>query len=131
MKKGYVGPPSSLAAYHAVIRQVPAAECKGVTMPYTSRNGHMYSFLDAGGTMALALPPDRQAEFIATYDTHVVEQHGRTMKDFVSVPAHLLERTSELRAWLDISYERVAYVRLPTLLQNPIGPPNNVAPAII
>jgi hypothetical protein len=105
MKKGYEGPASALRFYEAVIELSPEAERKGVTMPYTSRNGHMYSFLDADGTMALALPPDRQAEFIARYETHVVEQHGRIMKDFVAVPAELLEKTSELQEWFNISYE--------------------------
>jgi hypothetical protein len=105
VEKGYEGPPSAVRIYEAVIEASPAAERKGVTMPYTSRNGHMYSFLDSDGTMALALPPDRQAEFIARYETDVVEQHGRIMKDFVAVPADLLERTSELRQWFDVSFE--------------------------
>jgi hypothetical protein len=105
LKKVYEGPASALRSYEAVIEAIPDAERKGMTMPYTSRNGHMYSFLDARGMMALALPPDRQFEFIARYDTHVVEQHGRIMKDFVAVPTDLLERTTELQEWFDVSYE--------------------------
>jgi hypothetical protein len=104
LKKGYEGPASALRLYDAVIGGNPDAQRNGVTTPYTSRSGHMYSFLDAGGTMALALAANDQAEFIARYNTHVVEQHGRVMKDFVAVPADLLDQTSELQAWFDLSY---------------------------
>lgn len=105
MKNVYKGPESALRLYEAVVAGNPHAERKGATMPYTSRNGHMFSFLDAGGTMALALPADRQAEFIDRYDSHQVEQHGRLMRDFVAVPARLLKHTGELQEWFDTSYE--------------------------
>jgi hypothetical protein len=105
VKKTYEGPERALPLYESVVAGNPLVERKGVTTPYTSRNGHMFSFLDAGGAMALALPADRQAEFLARYDTHVVEQHGRVMRDFVAVPARLLARTNELQPWFDVSFE--------------------------
>ncbi len=105
MKKTYEGPERALQLYESVVAGNPHAERKGVTTPYTSRNGHMFSFLDAGGTMALALPADRQAEFLSSYDGHIVEQHGRVMRDFVAVPAWLLVRTTELQPWFDASVE--------------------------
>lgn len=105
LKKTYEGPEQALRSYEAVVAGNPDAERKGATMPYTSRNGHMFSFLDAGGTMALALPADRQAEFLDRYDSHVVEEHGRAMKDFVAVPDRLLARTTELQEWFNASYE--------------------------
>ena len=105
MKKTYEGPERALRLYESVAAGNPEAERAGVTMPYTSLNGHMFSFLDAGGTMALALPADRQAEFLLRYNSHIVEQHGRVMKDFVAVPDHLLARTTELQEWFDASYE--------------------------
>jgi hypothetical protein len=55
--------------------------------------------------MALALPADLQAEFLGGYDSHIVEQHGRVMRDFVAVPARLLAQTSELQPWFDASFE--------------------------
>ena len=55
-------------------------------MPYTSAAGHMTSFLDPTGAMALRLTHALRDEFIATYGTRIAEQHGRVMPDFVIVP---------------------------------------------
>lgn len=103
-KQTYEGPELALRLYDAVVAGNPNAERKGAKMPYTSRNGHMFSFLDPSGTMALALPPEQRLEFLARYDSHLVEQHGRVMRDFVAVPTQLLERSAELQEWFDASY---------------------------
>lgn len=57
-------------------------------MPYTSLNGHMFSFLDKTGAMALRLPKDRRDEFIATYETGLAEQHGRVVRRSSSCLTH-------------------------------------------
>ncbi len=101
----YIGPPEALAKYETLVAGNPAVERKGAKNPYTSRNGHMFSFLDADGTMALRLPPERYEEFLTTYDSGPVEQYGRTMRGYVSVPADLLGRTDELQPWFDASHE--------------------------
>ena len=100
MPSAYPGPPDRLALYERLVDDTPGVERKGATMPYTSRNGHMFSFLDAGGVMALRLLPDARDEFLARYDTTPAVQHGRTMQEYVVVPDSLLERTDELRPWL-------------------------------
>jgi hypothetical protein len=82
-------------------------ECKGATMPYTSRNGHMFSFLDKGGSLALRLPADAREAFVKQYGTMLAEQHGRVMQEYVVVPDDLLGRTEELEAWFDRSHEWV------------------------
>ena len=47
-------------------------------MPYTSVNGHMFSFLTPDGSLALRLAaPDREA-FIERYRTGLHEAHGRS-----------------------------------------------------
>jgi hypothetical protein len=96
----YDGPPDRLALYDRLIEVTAGVERKGATMPYTSRNGHMFSFLDAAGVMALRLPSDAREEFLSRYGTTLAEQHGRTMQEYVVVPDDLLERTDELHAWL-------------------------------
>ena len=73
-------------------------------MPYTSLNGHMFSFLDKTGAMALRLPKDRRDEFIATYETGLAEQHGRVMKEVVVVPDPNLQDTTSLQGWFDLSH---------------------------
>ena len=100
MTSAYQGPAQELALYERLVKGTPGVERKGATMPYTSRNGHMFSFLDAAGVMALRLPPDLREEFLTHYGTTLAEQHGRTMQEYVVVPSSLLERTDELQAWL-------------------------------
>lgn len=99
----YPGPPRALAAYRAVVAAA-GGEVKGAKNPYTSRNGHMVSSLDADGTMALRLSPEREAEFRARHDSGPVTQYGRTMRGFSSVPAVLLDDTDDLREWLELAW---------------------------
>lgn len=108
---GYAGPPDRFAHYARAIGNTPGVELKGATMPYTSRNGHMFSFLDPSGSMALRLPPDARQEFITQHQATLAEQHGHTMKEYVVVPASLLEQTDELAAWLTRSHDWIGTLR--------------------
>ena len=108
---GYQGPPERLAHYERLVDRIPGVERKGATMPYTSHNGHMFTFLDATGSMALRLPPDARHEFIAEYQTRVADQHGHPMKEYVLVPDSLLDRTDELAAWLTRSHDWIGTLK--------------------
>ncbi len=102
----YEGPPESLDAYGAVVAASRAdAEVKGAKNPYTSRNGHMFSFLTADGTMALRLSDELTTEFRSAYDSGDVKQYGATMRGYSSVPADLLGDTDSLATWFDRSWE--------------------------
>jgi hypothetical protein len=107
----YGGPPDRLDLYERLIESTPGVERKGATMPYTSRNGHMFSFLDATGSMALRLAPEARYEFLAQYGSTLAEQHGHTMKEYVVVPPSLLERTDELPAWLVRSHDWIGTLK--------------------
>jgi hypothetical protein len=78
---------------------------KGAKNPYTSRNGHMFSFLDSEGVMALRLSDELRSEFEGSYDTGPVIQYGSIMRGYVSIPDDLLERTDELAAWFSRSHD--------------------------
>ena len=102
----YPGPSEALELYAAVVqRSASGASVKGAKNPYTSLNGHMFSFLDAGGAMALRLPSELSEEFLAQYDSGPVRQYGRVMQDYVSVPEELLHDTDELVGWFDKSHD--------------------------
>lgn len=102
----YQGPPEALELYSDVVeRSAGDSIVKGAKNPYTSRNGHMFSFLDADGTMALRLSADDGEEFQAQYDSGPVIQYGSVMRGYVSVPADLLSNTKEVASWFDRSYE--------------------------
>ena len=76
-------------------------------MPYTSVNGHMFSFLTPNGTLALRLSAEHRSTFLEQHDTKLVEQHGTVMKEYVAVPCDLLFRKQDLEPWFDRS---LAYV---------------------
>lgn len=102
----YQGPKHALERYTAAVGAGSSgSEVKGAKNPYTSRNGHMFSFLGADGTMALRLPDDRQEEFMAAYDSGPVTQYGSVMRGYVSVPEELLVDTETIASWFDRSFE--------------------------
>ena len=102
----YEGPTAALEAYRSVVEASRSgAEVKGAKNPYTSRNGHMFSFLDAAGTMALRLSEELTEEFRSSYESGDVIQYGATMRGYSSVPAQLLADPATLTGWFDRSWE--------------------------
>lgn len=101
----------TLDLYEQLIATRPGAERKGRTMPYTSSNGHMFSFLTPDGTLALRLPDADRAAFLDKYETTLVEQHGHVMKEYVAVPDSLLARIGELEPYFELSCSYVTAMR--------------------
>lgn len=100
----YSGPPEALERYIAAV-EAAGLEVKGAKNPYTSTNGHMFTFLDADGQAAVRLPQEVAEEFDGSYETGPVIQYGRTMQEYVSVPSSLLADTEALSAWIARSHE--------------------------
>ncbi len=107
-KKPNAVSPEKIALYDKLIETNPDIERKGATMPYTSFNGNMFTYLSKEGHLGIRLPKDTREEFLKKYDTTLLVSHGAVMKEYVSVPDHLLENTEELKPYLDLSY---AYVQ--------------------
>ncbi len=95
---------STLQAYAAVVGSIDGLPRKGKTMPYTSINGHMFSFLDKTGTLSLRLPKEEREAFLSDYDTTLSVQHGRVMKEYVLVPSALLHDLALLAPIFQKSY---------------------------
>jgi TfoX/Sxy family transcriptional regulator of competence genes len=105
-----------LGHYDRLIATQPGVERKGATMPYTSVNGHMFSFLSESGTLALRLPPTERAAFLQRHATTLHEAHGTVMKEYVKVPEDLLGDTDRLSPYFAASYAYVAALKpKPTL----------------
>jgi hypothetical protein len=100
-------PEDILQLYEALIAGLPGIERKGAAMPYTSYNGHMFSFLSADGTLALRLPEKERNEFLKKYKTELVIAHGVVMKEYAAVPESLLKKTKELSPYFDISLKYI------------------------
>ncbi len=97
--------------YDKLIATNPTIERKGKSMPYTSVNGHMFSFLSKEGKMGLRLSKEDRAHFIEVFDSQLMEQHGRIMKEYVSVPDDLLKDTKQLAEYLEKSLSYVSSLK--------------------
>ena len=101
----------ALNFYEKLIATHPQVERKGAAMPYTSVNGHMFSFLTKTGKLALRLPEPELAAFLKTYKTTLCEQNGAVLKEYAEVPDALLQKTQELKAFFETSYAYVASLK--------------------
>jgi hypothetical protein len=104
-------PPGRLEAYERLVATVPGLERKGATMPYTSVNGHMSSFLAEDGTLALRLSSEDRARFIAEHGAALHVAHGTTMKEYLSVPDALADDVEALRPWFAAGFAYVASLK--------------------
>src|SRR2546423_10842313 len=96
-------PAAKLALYDKLLATEPSIARKGATIPYTSANGKMFTYLTPSGDLRLRLPDEERAAFTKKYRTKPVVQHGVLMKDWVAVPAALSARVAELRPYLEKS----------------------------
>jgi hypothetical protein len=97
-------PADKLALYEKLVATLPGVQRKGATVPYTSVNGNMSSYLSKTGTLALRLPAEAREEFLAKYKTTLCKQYGVVQKEYVEVPDALLEKTSELEPYFALSF---------------------------
>jgi hypothetical protein len=98
-------PAEKLELYEKLVATNPGIDRKGATVPYTSLNGNMFSYLHASGAMALRLPAGEHEKFLAKYKTKLFEAYGIEQKEYVTVPDALLAKTNELKPYFKMSYE--------------------------
>ena len=97
--------------YEKLVATNPSVQRKGATMPYTSLNGHMFSFLTPEGKLALRLPEVEREAFLKKYKAELCQQHGIVMKEYVLIPDALLKKTHELRPFFALSIAYVASLK--------------------
>lgn len=107
-KKKVEIPAEKLAHYDKLVAACPEIERKGVNMPYTSANGHMFSIMSKTGSLGIRLPKDEREAFLEKYNTTLFENYGAVMREYVTIPDDLLPQTEILKSYLDMSH---AYVK--------------------
>ena len=100
-----------LELYEKLVATNPAVERKGATVPYTSVNGHMFSYLSKEGKLALRLPPEEREAFLKKYKAKLCEAYGIVQKEYVEVPDALLGKTKELQKYFDAGYQYVSAMK--------------------
>ena len=109
--KTATAPPDKLELYEKLVGTNPAIERKGATVPYTSLNGHMFSYLSKEGKLALRLPSEEREAFMKKYKAKLSSAYGVVQPEFVEVPDSLLSATLELKRFFDRSYEYVGSLK--------------------
>jgi hypothetical protein len=104
-------PLDKLELYEKLVATNPNIERKGATVPYTSLNGHMFSYLSKDGTLALRLPDGPREVFLKKYKTRLCQAYGKVQPEYVEVPDSLLSSTRELKKFFDLSYEYVGTLK--------------------
>ena len=100
-------PSNKLELYEKLVATNPSVQRKGATVPYTSVNGHMFSYLSKEGKLALRLRAAEREAFLKKYKTKLCEAYGIVQAEYVEVPDSLLASTRELKKFFDRSYEYV------------------------
>src|SRR6266704_6178880 len=97
-------PSDKLALYEKLVATNPSVQRKGATVPYTSLNGHMFSYLSKEGKLALRLPAGEREAFLKKYKTTLCEAYGIVQREYVVVPDALLKKTSDLKKYFAMSF---------------------------
>jgi hypothetical protein len=104
-------PQEKLDAYKKLIASNPKIELKGAAIPYTSYNGHMFSYFEKDGTFGLRLPEKVREDFLKKYKTQLFVSYGVVKKEFVVVPDKLLMNYNEFKPYFDLSFDFVASLK--------------------
>ena len=97
----------NLKLYEQMLAKQTEIKRKGKANPYTSLNGHMFSFLDKEGKLGIRLSEEDKAAFEKEYNSPPFIQHNSIMKGYVTVPQSLLEQTDEFYTYFMKSIEFV------------------------
>jgi TfoX/Sxy family transcriptional regulator of competence genes len=102
-----IAPSDKIELYDKLVATNPKVERKGATVPYTSLNGNMFSYLSKEGKLALRLPAAEREAFLEKYKAKLCEAYGVVQPEYVEVPDSLLAATRELKKYFDASYQYV------------------------
>lgn len=94
-----------LDLYEQVVAEFPDVKRKGAKNPYTSVNGHMFSFLMQDGVLALRMSKEQRTAFMDEFKTEQPVTYNTVMKEYVSVPADMLQNTAALKPYFQQSYD--------------------------
>lgn len=96
-----------LAIYDSLVEQCPRFDRKGKSVPYTSANGHMFSFINKDGDLGFRFSKEVQEEYFEKYKTTHFISHNSKMKGYILITEEMLKNTEELLELLKQSYDYV------------------------
>jgi hypothetical protein len=96
-----------LAIYDELVEKCPRFERKGISVPYTSANGYMFSILNKAGELGIRFSKDVQGRYMKDLNTTYFESHGAVMQGYIRIPDEMLDDLDVLARYLDESYDYV------------------------
>lgn len=103
--------PDKVKLYEKLVATNPEVQLKGATVPYTSVNGNMSSYLSKEGKLAIRLPPETREAFLKKYKAKLCDAWGVVQREYVEVPDTLVAKTSELKKYFDASFDYVSSLK--------------------
>ena len=97
----------TLKRYDDLVAQCNRFERKGKTMPYTSSNGHMFSFINKAGEFGIRFGKERQEELMKELNSDYFHSHNAIMKGYVLIPEIVFNNNKTMIDLLNESYEYV------------------------
>jgi len=96
-----------LKIYDALVAKCPRFERKGKTGPYTSANGHMFSFLNKAGELGFRYSKEVQEKYLKEHNTTLFKSHGAVMRGYILIPEAMMADQDKLIKLLNESYDYV------------------------
>ena len=93
--------------YDALVAKCPRFERKGKTGPYTSANGHMFSFVNKDGELGIRFSKEVQEKYMQEWGSTYFKSHGATMRGYVLIPEAMLQDLDTLAGYLNESYDYI------------------------
>ena len=96
-----------LKKYDALVSQTPEIERKGKSGPYTSSQGHMFSFLNKDGDFGMRFSKPVQEKYMAEWNSDYLRSHGAKLNGYVMIPDSMWDDTEKM---IGLMRESLAYV---------------------
>lgn len=97
----------NLIHYDALVDKCPRITRKGKSVPYTSANGYMFSFLNKDGEFGIRFSKEKQEEYLKSLGTTLFKSHNAVMKGYVLIPNKMFDDLDTLAVYLNESYDFV------------------------
>lgn len=98
----------NLDVYEKMVATLPEVDRKGKANPYTSLNGHMFSFLDKEGYISIRLSKEDKAKFEEKYNSKPSIQYNSVMRGYVLVPKKLYKDATLLAETFQKSFNYIS-----------------------
>ena len=96
-----------LSRYDEIVALCDRIERKGKTVPYTSANGHMFSFINKSNEFGIRFSKEVQEKYIEQFNSSLFHSHNSVMKGYVLIPHAVFADDKLMIDLLNESYDYV------------------------